>query len=117
MEDRWAVRRKAGRWDVAKLARPQPVAARGLRASFPMPIVNTLGIYVNPSPLFVKLTKLQIPNAKPLDKYFEESICKTVGNRKKIAFCRIASWSHRLVDPRLLPQKRSTEANTRRRRR
>ena len=70
MEDRWAVRRKVWRRDVAKLARPPPVAARGLRASFPMASVNRLGIYANSSPLFAKLTKLQSPNAKPLDRCF-----------------------------------------------
>jgi len=70
MEDRWAIRRKVWRRDVAKLARPQPVAARGLRVSFPMPSVNRLGIYANPFPLFAKLTKLQSPNEKPLDRCF-----------------------------------------------
>jgi len=70
MEDRCAVRRKVWQRDVAKLARPQPVAARGLRASFPMPSVNSLGIYVNLFFLFVKLTKLQSLSAKPLDRCF-----------------------------------------------
>ena len=70
MEDRWAVCRKVWWRDVTKLAQPQPVAVRGLRASFPMPSVNRLGIYANPSPLFAKLTKLQSPNAKPLNRCF-----------------------------------------------
>ena len=70
MEDRWAVRRKVWWRDVAKLARPQPVVAHGLRASFPMPSVNRLGIYANSSLFFAKLKKLQSPNAKSLDKYF-----------------------------------------------
>ena len=70
IEDRWVVHRKVWRQDVAKLARPQPIAARGLRASFPMPSVNRLGIYATSSPLFAMLTKLQSPNAKPLDRCF-----------------------------------------------
>ena len=54
-----------------------------------MPSVNRFGIYVNLSSLFVKLTKLQSLNAKPLDKCFldffckytnAKFICKTVGD-------------------------------------
>jgi len=46
-----------------------------------MPSVNKFGIYVNPSSLFAKLTKLQSLNVKPLDKYMNAKlICKTVGD-------------------------------------
>ena len=77
MEDRWAVRRKVYRWDVAKLARSQPIVARGLRATFPMPSVNRLGIYADHSPLFAKLIKLQSLNAKPLDRCFKDFFANT----------------------------------------
>ena len=49
----------------------------GFRARDAMPSAEGLGIYASPSPLFAKLTKLQSPIAKPLDRCFLDFFANT----------------------------------------